>query len=168
MNVRGLQEFLRFAWPAIRQEVPEAELVVAGAVSEGVRGLSGVNALGRVDDLAELYRSARVVINPAHAGTGLKIKTLEALSQLRPIVTWPTGVEGLPDALRELCDVVHDWYEFGPRVVSRLRTERTEAFSPAERALIVIHISPDAVYRDLSREIGRLWREHAPARESTA
>jgi glycosyltransferase involved in cell wall biosynthesis len=169
MNVRGLQEFLRFAWPAIRQEVPDAELMVAGAVSEGARGLAGVNAVGRVDDLTELYRSARVVINPAHAGTGLKIKTLEALSHLRPIVTWPTGVEGLPDALKELCDVVQDWYEFGPRVVSRLRTERTEAFSPAERALIVIHISPDAVYRDLSREVGRLWREHAmPASKSTA
>ena len=99
--------------------------------------------LGRVDDLAELYRSARVVINPVLAGTGLKIKTVEALSRLRPIVTWPTGVEGLPETLKTLCDVVDNWFEFGPR-----------RQSPDDRSCRIVYGrgSPPDRHRDVARD----------------
>ena len=162
MNVQGLKDFLRFAWPGVRQDVPDAELLVAGAVSEAIElDQPGVRVLGRVDDLAELYRSARVVINPVLAGTGLKIKTVEALSRLRPIVTWPTGVEGLPETLKTLCDVVDNWYEFGPRVVSRLTTDRTESFTAEEVRQIAIATSPETVYAELSTTLRELWTTHA-------
>ena len=117
--------------------------------------------LGRVDDLSELYRSARVVINPVLAGTGLKIKTVEALSRLRPIVTWPTGVEGLPETLKTLCDVVDNWYEFGPRVVSRLTTDRAESFTAEEVRQIATATSPETVYTELSTVLRELWKTHA-------
>jgi hypothetical protein len=164
MNIRGLRDFFRFAWPSIQQAVPGAELLVAGGVSETiVSDLPGVRRLGNVTNerLDELYRSARVVINPAHAGTGVKIKTIEALSRLRPIVTWPTGVDGLSRELRSLCDVVEDWYEFGPRVVARLVIDREEAFSEAERRVIERETSPDTVYGELSARLLSLWQRRA-------
>jgi hypothetical protein len=158
MNVRGLKEFLRFAWPAVRERVPDAELVVAGAVSEALgEKPAGVRALGRVDDVAELYRAARVIINPALAGTGLKIKTIEALCHLRPLVTWPTGTDGLPRELRALCDVAQDWYEFGPRVAARLADGKREAFSQSERLAIERATAPDAVYAELSTTLREHW-----------
>jgi hypothetical protein len=134
---------------------------VAGGVSEAIAGdKAGVVRLGHVtnEKLDDLYRRARVVINPAHAGTGIKIKTIEALSRLRPIVTWPTGVDGLSRELRSLCDVVEDWYEFGPRVVARLVVDRDEAFSPAERRAIERATSPDTVYGELSAGLQKLWQ----------
>jgi glycosyltransferase involved in cell wall biosynthesis len=162
MNVHGLQEFLKFAWPSIREQVPEAELRIAGAVCDAFENLpAGVEALGRVDDLDALYRTARVVINPALAGTGVKIKTVEALSHLRPIVTWPTGVDGLPQELRNLCDVASDWFEFVSRVVSRLAHDRAEAFSPEERRVLERAISPQAVYADLLDSINALLRRRS-------
>jgi hypothetical protein len=161
MNIRGLRDFLRFAWPTIRQEVPDAELLVAGGVSEAIADdTPGVVRLGHVtnEKLDDLYRRARVVINPAHAGTGIKIKTIEALSRLRPIVTWPTGVDGLSRELKSLCDVVEDWYEFGPRVVMRLVVDRNEAFSETERRLIERATSPDIVYGELSTDLQNFWQ----------
>jgi hypothetical protein len=161
MNVSGLRDFLRFAWPIIQQTVPDAELVVAGGVSETiVDDMPKVHRLGNVtnDTLDELYRRARVVINPAHAGTGIKIKTIEALSRLRPIVTFSTGVDGLSPALRSLCDIVEDWYEFGPRVSARLVVDRNEAFTEAERRAIEDATSPDTVYRELSAEVRKCWQ----------
>jgi hypothetical protein len=161
MNIKGLRDFLRFAWPNIQQTVPGAELLVAGGVSEAVADdVPGVTKLGNVtkEKLDALYRSARVVINPAHAGTGIKIKTIEALSRLRPIVTWPTGVDGLSRELSSLCDVVEDWYEFGPRVAARLVVDRDEAFSQAERRLIERATSPDTVYGELSVGLQRFWQ----------
>jgi len=150
MNVHGLREFLAHAWPFIREKMPEAALRVAGAVGDAIEHPpAGVEILGRVADLDGLYRTSRVVINPALAGTGVKIKTVEALSHLRPVVTWPTGVEGLPEELMNLCDVARDWFEFANRVVSRLAAEGGEAFSPADRQILERAISPEQVYRDL-------------------
>ena len=69
MNRHGLRDFLRHAWPAVREAVPDAELTVVGAVGASVPvAPPGVTVMGRVDDLAPLYRDCRVVINPAVAG----------------------------------------------------------------------------------------------------
>ncbi|WP_183187701.1 glycosyltransferase [Ancylobacter tetraedralis] len=101
MNVKGLRDFLRFSWPRIRDAIPEAELQVAGSLGRAVPfGTEGVRALGFIDDLTPVYAGARLVINPAVAGTGIKIKTLEAMAHLRPLVTWPSGVDGVAPELR--------------------------------------------------------------------
>ena len=70
MNRRGLQDFLEFAWPRVRERVPAAELKVVGAVGESI-GVPppGVTILGTVADLGPLYSASRVVINPTVAGT---------------------------------------------------------------------------------------------------
>jgi polysaccharide biosynthesis protein PslH len=44
------------------------------------------------------YSRARVVIAPMLAGGGTKIKVLEAMAAARPVVTTPSGAEGLPDS----------------------------------------------------------------------
>ncbi len=53
MNVKGLQDFLRFAWPRIRAAVPEAQLDVIGSVGDTIPHYAeGVRRLGQVEDLA--------------------------------------------------------------------------------------------------------------------
>jgi hypothetical protein len=160
MNVRGLRDFLKFAWPGIQEQVPDAELSIVGAVGDTLLEVPpGVAVLGRVADLVELYRNTRVVINPAIAGTGVKIKTVEALCHLRPIVTWPTGVDGLPREVADLCDTVHDWFEFSGRVAARLLTDRESAFSEADRHVIEHATSPKTVYADLLENLRTLWQQ---------
>ena len=59
MNRHGLRDFLRHAWGRVRDAVPEAELMVVGAVGASVPiSPAGVTLLGRVDDLAPLYRAS--------------------------------------------------------------------------------------------------------------
>ena len=162
MNVRGLSHFLRFAWLAIVAKVPDAELIVAGTIGSAVQtGGERIRTIGIVKDLHELYRSARVVINPAEAGTGAKIKTVEALSHLRPVVTFPTGVEGLPTDLKELCDVVNDWQEFSESVTGRLVDGREHAFSSGDRSRIERATSAETVYANLAAILSEtLGREY--------
>jgi Methyltransferase domain/Glycosyl transferases group 1 len=154
MNRRGLRDFLRFAWPHVRERVPEAELVIAGAVGEAVTfPPGGVQVLGKVADLRPLYGQCRVAINPAMAGTGVKIKTLEALSYLRPIVTWPNGVDGLSPDVASLCRTVGDWYTFAQEVSMILQDERPSWFSAEDRATLTLATHPDRVYADLGGAI---------------
>ncbi len=153
-NIKGVQDFVRFAWPLIRGQVPEAELQVVGDVGETVDPfLPGVRILGRIDDLAEAYAAARVVINPAVAGTGLKIKTVEALCYLRPIVLWPSGVDGLGPELHSLCHLATNWFEFAQRVIDLLRTP--EQMQPAiiDAPGLADQFAPDRVYAPLGQAL---------------
>jgi len=158
LNVRGLRDFLRYAWPWILRDVPGAELVVTGRVGRAVPPDSpGVRVTGTVEDLRALYREARVVINPAVAGTGLKIKTLEALCHFRPLVTWPHGVEGLDPRLAGFCFTVSDWYEFYLAVTRVLGDAALGRLSTADRRAISETVSADRVYAPLDRALRQFF-----------
>lgn len=150
MNVKGLDDLLTYVWPLVIREHPDAELWVAGAVSNFVPEESpNVTALGYVDSLDELYRGCRIVVNPAVAGTGLKIKTLECLAHWRPIVTWPAGVDGIANELRQHCVVVTDLYEFYLEISKALSQSPREAFSAEQRSRIRYCLSGLVTYREL-------------------
>ncbi|MDQ0512610.1 glycosyltransferase [Ancylobacter amanitiformis] len=156
MNVKGLRDFLRFSWPLIREAVPAAELQVAGSLGRAVPlGTEGVRALGFIDDLTPVYAGARLVINPAVAGTGIKIKTLEAMAHLRPLVTWPSGVDGVAPELRALCDVVTDWHVFTAAVIRLLDDDTAAKRVIAAKDVVTRILSPDSVFHELARELDR-------------
>jgi hypothetical protein len=156
-NLLGLRDFLKFAWPEIRSAVPDVRLAVAGSIGAAVPDyLQDIDVLGHVDDLDPVYRQARVVVNPAVAGTGLKVKTVEALSRLRPIVTWPNGADGLPPELAELVPPAHDWLDFAERVIAWLRSE-TPAFNAATAASIRHLLSSEHVYAELEARLARYF-----------
>ena len=48
-----------------------------------------------MDDLGAVYDLADLVVNPVRAGTGLNIKSIEALGRGMPMVTTPSGARGL-------------------------------------------------------------------------
>lgn len=160
MNVQGLRDFLRFAWPQVLRQAPDARLLVAGSVCNSVRyAPPGVELLGRVADLLQLYNQAKLAINPAVAGTGLKIKTVEALSFLRPIVTWPAGADGLSKELAGVCRLAADWFEFQQEVVSILHDSKRGWFDDEQRALIRDQLSARSAYASLQRELSRTAEE---------
>lgn len=146
LNVQGLRDFVRFAWDEVRRVVPDAELRVAGKVAAALEGpVPGVVAVGPIDDTAAEYAEARLVINPVRAGTGLKIKTVEAVAHGCPVVSWSSGVEGLPTALRPLCTVADSWPDFADAVIVALMRSTQEI----DVAAIRDALAPKAVYAAL-------------------
>jgi glycosyltransferase involved in cell wall biosynthesis len=150
MNVHGLQGFLEEAWPIVRRNRPDAELVIVGAVGASVDPIpEGIRVLGKVEDLRPLYAEARLVINPTVAGTGLKIKTVEALCHLRPVVCWPSGVDGVAVEARRFCYVATDWSDFA-RHVTRLLEDDAEAFAVEQEHDVLQRVfSAETVYAPL-------------------
>lgn len=75
-------------------------LVIAGAVGQhlDLAPLPGLHIVGRVRDLRPLYDAARLVIVPLLTGTGISIKTLEAIGMDKPVLATPVGLRGLGDA----------------------------------------------------------------------
>jgi glycosyltransferase involved in cell wall biosynthesis len=100
-NREGLALFLDQSWPLIHSQYPQARLRIAGKLGLALRdqdhsGLpDGVTTLGWIPDLSHFYRDLRLVVNPVVRGTGLKIKSVEALAHARPLVAYPVGLEGI-------------------------------------------------------------------------
>ena len=149
LNIKGVQDFLRFAWPSIRAARPDARFVVVGSVAASIRYPDPqVHLVGVVEDLAAHYGRARVVINPSVGGTGLKIQTVESIAYFRPIVTFPAGVEGIDEPLLKMCHVASDWYEFAEKVTAQLGPVHG-MLSAGERRIIKDVLEPGAVYKEL-------------------
>jgi hypothetical protein len=158
INHKGLADFVRFAWPLVRRAVPDAQLRVVGAVGDDAEISSpGISILGRIDDIGTAYAQARVVINPAVAGTGLKIKTVEALCHFRPIVLWPSGVEGIDPQARLMCHVANDWFDFAQQVIGLAQSHDGAQDFAQQRQEMTRHFAPDCVYAPLAEALQTPW-----------
>ena len=125
-NRRGLSMFLEHAWRPILDAYPGAVLHVIGALTEDVMGShERVEFKGIVSDseLAQSYASAHVVINPQVNGTGLKIKSVEAISAGCAVVMNAAGDDGIEEGSGTAFVVASDWKEFSQYVLRILADE---------------------------------------------
>lgn len=95
--VGSLQWFLDEQWPDVLKACAAAHLHVVGTVNREIapREYPGVTFHGFVQDLAPFYQHCRMVINPALAGSGLKIKSVEALAYGKTLITTDFGIQGI-------------------------------------------------------------------------
>lgn len=144
-NADAVLWFAKEIYPLIRatEEIPF--YVVGSKVTEEIKALErpgdGICIKGFVSDeeLAELYKTCRIVVVPLRYGAGVKGKVIEALYYGAPIVTTSIGAEGIGEA----------------ETVMRIE-DRPEDFAKA-----VTDLYRDAEYcRSLSRKTQSYIREH--------
>jgi hypothetical protein len=118
MNNQGLTFFIQEVFPIVRARFPNATLLLAGTICDGVEDCEACIKLGRVEDLQTVYDLANVVINPVPYGTGLKIKTIEALGYSKPLVTTSVGADGLEDGKDKAFLIGDTSQEFADAIVT--------------------------------------------------
>jgi len=95
-NAEGLRWFLTEVWPGLCAARPRLKLQVAGGVNRSLPPAPpGVRYLGFVERLKPLYARAGVVISPLLAGSGLKIKLVEAMAEGKACVVSPVTLQGI-------------------------------------------------------------------------
>ncbi|QJU57620.1 glycosyltransferase family 4 protein [Sphingomonas sp. AP4-R1] len=95
-NRRSLENLIEAveARPTILEKL---RFLIAGRIAHRIpHGKAGFTAIGFVLSRQNLYRQVDLLINPNVSGTGLKIKTVEALSHGMPFVTTRAGMCGIP------------------------------------------------------------------------
>lgn len=123
-NLVGLQSFIARSWPLVRRSCRTAELRIFGDVGRRiVADDPSVKRMGAVPTVGDAYRDAKVVINPVTLGTGLKIKTVEALAHGRALVTTSCGAEGIEDGADQAFLLEDDPERFGAAIVRLLDDE---------------------------------------------
>ncbi|SEN51547.1 Glycosyltransferase involved in cell wall bisynthesis [Loktanella fryxellensis] len=107
-NLRGAQVFVTQVLPLITARLPEFRLVMAGDVCTAIPDHPHVIKLGRVDNVADAFAAAPILVNPVAMGTGINIKMLDAMAAGVPAVSTPMGLRGLPQTCRDFVIEVPD------------------------------------------------------------
>lgn len=152
-NVLGLTWFLQEVWPRLLCFRPDARLTVAGDVNRAfASGPVGVRFLGLVPDLEPLYARAAVVVAPLTAGSGLKIKLVEALSRGKAIVATSVTAQGVEELVRPAVAVADDPAEFAAETALLLDDDDLRERRGAEAlAVVAAHFGEARCYADVVR-----------------
>lgn len=99
-NSQGITWFADQVWPAVRAELPDARLHVAGRdPPPSVRALGarqGITVIGPVPEMPPYFAGAHAAIVPILTGAGIRVKIVEAMANGRAVVSTSLGWEGLP------------------------------------------------------------------------
>ena len=95
INEKAINDFLDTFY-SLSKYSNNIEVVIAGTVCNAIpHKLNNLKLMGIVEDLDEFYNSVDLIINPLLFGTGLKIKSIEALAYGVPILSSTIGFEGI-------------------------------------------------------------------------
>lgn len=149
-NAAAVFEFIRNHWRNVKSKLPEAKLRVIGRGAPAWLERAGkefapeVTIEGFVPDLAGVLAESSAMVIPLTFGSGVKIKTIEALRAGIPVIATKIGVEGIAvrDGVEARVVAVDDF----PEAMAAMRQPSTnEAYSRAGRLFFEQHYSFERV-----------------------
>lgn len=136
-NQEALSWFVTQVLPRIRDLRPSARLVVVGSdppPKHSVPTLGGMVELrGFVEDVRVPLAECALFVCPILAGSGVRVKLLEAFAAGIPVVSTRLGAEGLTENDRDLCRLADDPETFARAVVEQLENADLEMTRRARR-----------------------------------
>jgi len=98
-NMAAVRYFARRVWPRLRDRWPQLEWWLVGkrpeAIERYVGGVAGVRIWGEVEDAVQVLARAKAAVVPLEAGSGTRVKILEAWAAATPVVSTSLGAEGI-------------------------------------------------------------------------
>ncbi|MBV8085354.1 MAG: glycosyltransferase [Chloroflexi bacterium] len=98
-NVDAVRWLTSEIWPLIRQQLPNAQLTLAGrapiADIRRLDGVDGIRVVASPPDIRPFFAESAVYLVPVRAGGGSRYKLLQALSMSLGVVSTTLGAEGI-------------------------------------------------------------------------
>ncbi len=148
-NYYGIKWFLENVWLKLTQLIHDCSLHVCGTVCDFIQeSFPNVRLLGRVDDLEPEYGAAEVCLVPLLAGSGLKIKLVEAMSYSRACVSTSVGVQGLREVVGSAVLVADTPEDFAAAIHTVLtKKEKRQWMEEQAYRYAIAKLSPQAAYQ---------------------
>jgi polysaccharide biosynthesis protein PslH len=124
-NVDAVVYFAEEILPIIKEVIPDVKFIIAGQRPvEKVKNLASkhIELTGFVQNMADYYKKASVVVAPLRFGAGTQNKVLEAISMGVPVVCSHVGFKGLGVESGEGAFMETEPVAFARRVVSLLQS----------------------------------------------
>jgi sugar transferase (PEP-CTERM/EpsH1 system associated) len=157
-NTDAALYFAHEIWPSLRRAHPVLAFDIVGRrPPEAVRALEsteGIRVAGLVEDIRNSIAAAAVVVVPLRAGSGTRLKVLEAMAMGVPVVSTRLGVEGLNVVDSEHLLIADEPGAFSHAVASLLASpEARQRMGTAARKLVVEQYDWQAISADFERLI---------------
>lgn len=123
-NREGVEWFIAKVWPIVIDQMPEAKFYLAGRnFPEQIRGLKvkGLVVVGEVDDARDFIISKSISIVPLFAGSGMRVKIVEAMALGRVVIATTVGAESLQYTDGSDILIADDAVVFASAVINMLR-----------------------------------------------
>lgn len=123
-NIQGVEWFLQKVWPIVKSAYPQLEFHLAG---KGLKDndsrffQSGVFNHGEVENAQAFMTTHGICIVPVVAGSGIRMKLIEAMSLGIPCVTTGVGVQGIDVKNHEHVEIADSPKEFAQAIVSMIQ-----------------------------------------------
>jgi glycosyltransferase involved in cell wall biosynthesis len=149
-NAEALAFFIREIWPLVRRDQPNATLTAVGrddsSLATECRGVPGVTLTGWVDDIEPYVARSRALIVPMRAGSGMRVKILEAMARGLPVVSTRVGCEGIDVRSGEHLLVADEPSTFAAALVRVLTdADLAQSLAAAARRLALARYDVNAV-----------------------
>jgi glycosyltransferase involved in cell wall biosynthesis len=124
-NTDAVKWFLSEVLPLIKLEFPDIKVRIIGknATQKIESQENNVEVIGFIESLDEVYKAAKLFINPSQSGGGVKIKLMEASAFGLPIVTTSQGISGFEDGIKEYLLAKDKPIDFARAVIQLLKNE---------------------------------------------
>ena len=167
-NRFSIGHFIEEQMDHILKEIPGFRLHIIGKGADNgllrlvERYKSSITVEGFVDDLEEVFDASCAMVVPLLFGSGVKIKTLEALSRGLPTLTTSYGVEGIQVTNEVDCLVEDDIERYSQLMSSLTNVDYNRNISRGARNLYRGNYSREQVLREYDLLFGD---ERKPAKE---
>ncbi len=167
-NTEAVRYFAGKIWPTLRQRWPGLQWRIVGRNPEAIKRFVDpkdyIQCVGPVEDAVLELSHAKAVVVPVLAGSGTRVKILEAWAAGAPVVSTTLGAEGLPVAPGEHLLIADDPLEFAETVSQLLASKPLRRrIGAAGRLLYEQNFTWQAGWRALD---SALFRD--PSSENTA
>lgn len=123
-NIDGLKWYFEEADPALRDSVPDRQILIVGKspVPEVLAygELPGVTVTGEVPDVRPYYQRAWLQMVPLRIGGGTRLKIVESLAIGCPVVSTTIGAQGLDLVDGEHLSLADSGYDFAGAITEML------------------------------------------------
>lgn len=126
VNIKGFKWFYDHVLPGV---INNYHIVVVGSGAQQLNDFVAndeIEIIGRVDSMTPFYENADIVIAPVFDGGGMKVKTIEALSFGKTIISTTESLNGywewIPNTVRNKmiyqCDTADEWISACNQLIS--------------------------------------------------
>lgn len=160
-NQAAVEYFRSRIWPLLREPWPELRWRLVGRRPEAVRqivdGDPRIECSGPVDDAVTHLAAAKAAVVPLLAGSGTRLKIIEAWAAGRAVVSTTVGAEGLPVKPGENILIEDDPARFAAAVSALLQSpERRSRIGETGRTLYEREFTWQAAWERLAAALASL------------
>jgi glycosyltransferase involved in cell wall biosynthesis len=158
-NIQAVRFFHGNIWPALRSRWPVLKWKIVGKHPQAIQDIVGgdprIELTGFVEDAVASLRTAKVAVVPVQAGSGTRVKILEAWAAGTPVVSTSLGAAGLECRSGEQLLVADDPGSFQGAVSELLASPgRRREIGSAGRKFYEEHFTWPAAWRTLEGVFG--------------